>query len=211
MNTTRPDIAYAVNRLASYTANLSLQHVRVLKCILYYLSSTKDLSIVYRALPEQPSFFYGYTDASYGNVDKHKSITRYVFLTGNGAITWSSRKQFSVMLSSMEAKYVTLSEAACKACWLRSLYGELGLLQGEVPMLIQGDNKGLIAMVKNLQFHKRSKHIEICWHWVHNLVQDGKICIESIHDPEQVADILTKPLPCPKHQKHTADMGLVSV
>jgi hypothetical protein len=135
-NATRPDIAYAVNRLASYTTNPSLQHVGVLKRILRYLSGTKDLGIVYRALPEQPSFFYGYADASYGNADKHKSITGYVFLARNGAITWSSRKQLSVALSSMEAEYVTLSEAVHEACWLRSLYGKLGLLQGEVPTLI---------------------------------------------------------------------------
>jgi hypothetical protein len=153
-NATRPDIAYAVNRLVSYTANLSLQHVRALKCILRYLSGTKHLGIVYRALPEQPSFFFGYVDASYGNMDGCKSISGYIFLARNGAITWSSRKQISIALSSTEAKYVALSEAARKACWLRNLYGELRLLQAGVPTLIRGDNKGSIAMAKNPQFHK---------------------------------------------------------
>ena len=210
-NATRPDIAYAVNRLASYTANPSLQHIRALKRILRYLSGTQDLGIIYRALPQQPSFFYGYADASYGNADKRKSISGYIFLAGNGAITWSSRKQISVALSSTEAEYIALSEAAREACWLRNLYGELGLLQGEVPTLIRGDNKGSIAMAKNPQFLKRSKHIEIRWHWIRDLVQAGKICVESIHDPEQVADVLTKALPRPKHQKHTIAMGLVSV
>ena len=86
----------------------------------------------------------------------------------------------SVVLSLTKVEYVALSEAAREACWLRNLYGKLGLLQGEVPTLIRGDNKRLIAMAKNPQFHKRSKHIEIRWHWVSNLVQSGKICIESI-------------------------------
>ena len=211
VNTTRPDIAYAVNRLASYTANPSLQDVGALKCILRYLSGTRDLGIVYKALPQQPSFFYGYADASYGNADKRKSISGYIFLAGNGAITWSSRKQVSVALSSTEAEYVALSEAAREACWLRNLYGELGLLQGEIPTMIWGDNEGLIAMAKNLQFHKRSKHIEIRWHWVRDLVQASKICVESVRDPEQVADVLTKALPRPKHQKHTANMGLIPI
>jgi hypothetical protein len=144
-------------------------------------------------------------------MDGCKLITRYIFLAGNGAITWSLRKQISIALSSMEAKYVTLSEAAREACWLRNLYGKLGLLQVGVPMLIQGNNEGSIAMAKNPQFHKQSKHIEICWHWVCDLVQASKICIESIRDPEQMANVLTKALLHPKHQKHTADMGLVSV
>jgi hypothetical protein len=87
MNATRPDIAYTVNRLASYTANPSLQHVGVLKRILRYLAGTKAYRIIYKALPEQPSFFFGYADASYRNTDNHRSISRYVFLAGNGAIT----------------------------------------------------------------------------------------------------------------------------
>ena len=106
---------------------------------------------------------------------------------------------------------MALSEAAQEACWLRSLYSKLGLLQEEVPTLIQGDNEGSIAMAKNPQFHKHSKHIAIRWHWVHNLVQEGKIYVDSCRDPEQTADVLMKALPCLKHKKHTSDMGLVSV
>jgi len=127
----------------------------------------------------------------------------YVFLAGNGAITWSLQKQVSIALLSTEAEYIALAEAAQEAYWLKSLYGKLGLLQENVPTLIQGDNNGLIAMARNLQFHKCSKHIEICWHWVRNLVQEGKVFIDSCHDPEQMANILTKALLCPKHQKHT--------
>jgi len=210
-NVTRPDIAYVVNRLASYMANPSIQHVGALKRILWYLSGTKTQGIMYKAVPQEPSFFFGYADASYGNVDDRRSITGYVFLAGNGAITWCSRKQISIALSSTEAKYVALSEAAQEACWLRSLYSKLSLLQEEVPTLIRGDNEGSIAMAKNPQFHKRSKHIAIRWHWVRDLVQEGKIYVDSCRDPEQTVDVLMKALPCPKHKKHTSDMGLVSV
>ena len=145
-NVTRPDIAYAVNRLASYMANPSLQHIGALKCILRYLSSTKTHGIVYMALPQEPSFFFGYADASYRNADDRKSISRYVFLAGNGTTTWCSRKQVSIALSSTEAEYVPLSEAVREACWLRSLYSELGLLQEAVPTLIWGDNEALQEM-----------------------------------------------------------------
>jgi len=208
-NATRPDIAYAVNRLVAYTANPSLQHVGALKRILRYLLGTRDHAIVYKALPQEPDFFYGYADASYGNADNCRSISGYVFLAGNGAITWSSRKQVSIALSSTEAEYVALSKAAQEACWLKSLYGKLGLLQEDILMLIRGDNDRSIAMARNPQFHKRSKHIAIWWHWVCDLVQEGKVFIDSCHDPEQTANVLTKALPCPKHQKHTREMGLV--
>jgi len=144
-------------------------------------------------------------------MDDQRSITGYIFLARNGAITWCSRKQISITLLLTKAEYVALSKAAQEACWLRSLYSKLGLLQEAVPTLILGNNKGLIAMAKNLQFHKHSKHIVIHWHWVHDLVQEDKIHVDSCRDPEQTVDILMKALPCPKHKKHTSNMGLVSV
>jgi len=160
-------------------------------------------------LPKEPDFFYRYVDASYRNTDNRKSISGYVFLAGNGAITWSSRKQVSITLSSTKAEYVTLSEAAQEACWLKSLYSKLSLLQEDILTLIQGNNNGSIAMARNPQFHKCSKHIAIHWHWVCDLVQDGKVFINSCRDPEQTAAILMKALLKPKHQRHTCEMGLV--
>jgi hypothetical protein len=110
-------------------------------------------------------------------------------------------------LSSTEAEYVALSEAGREACWLRNLYEELGQSQ-EKPTLIKGDNDGSIAMARNPQFHKRSKHIATRWHWVRDAVEDQVIEIESCRDPQQTADILTKALARPKHQRHVKEMGL---
>jgi hypothetical protein len=110
-NATRPDIAFAVNRLASYTANPSLEHVGALKRILRYLSGTKSYGITYSATPTRTrstNLFHGYADAAFANVDKSKSTSGYVYLVGGSAITWMSKKQSVVALSS--------------TCWLRSLY-----------------------------------------------------------------------------------------
>jgi hypothetical protein len=123
-----PDICYTVNQLVAYTTNLSLHHTTALKCVLCYLSGTKSYRIIYQSLPHQSNFFYGYTDAAYGNADEYRSTTRYIFITGEGAITWSSKKQIATALSSTEAEYVALSKASCKAFWLRNVYDELGLL-----------------------------------------------------------------------------------
>ena len=66
-------------------------------------------------------------------------------------------------------------------------------------------------MAKNPQFHRRTNHVELRWHWVRNLVQDGIVNLKSCRDPDQTADILTKALPRPKHQKHVKELGLTAV
>lgn len=151
--------------------------------------------------------FMGYSDAAYANTDDYKSTSGYVFLAGGGAITWRSKKQTTIALSSTEAEYVALSEAGREACWLRNLYDEIGYKPPK-PTLIRGDNDGSIAMARNPQFHKRSKHIATQWHWVRDLVEEEVINIESCRDPEQTADVLMKALPKPKHMKHVGEMGL---
>ena len=198
-NAIRPDITYAVNKLSAYTANPSLQHVGAAKRILRYLKGTKNLAIKYSAeTPTQQqnsNSFYGYADAAYANMDDYKLTSGYVFIAGGGTITWRSKKQTTIALSSMEAEYVALSEAGREICWLRNLYQELGYTQ-EFPTLLKGDNDGSIAKACNPQFHKRSKHIATRWQWVCDLVQNKDIVIESCCNPEQTADILTKPLAC---------------
>jgi hypothetical protein len=207
---TRPDIAYAVNRLASYTANPSLQHHTALKRILRYLSGTKTHSITYKAVEDCPDFFHGYANAAYANADDYKLTSGYVFIAGEGTITWSSKKQISTTSSSTHAEYVALSEASHEVCWLRNLYNELGLLQEEVPTTIHGDNDGSVTMANNPQFHSHSKHIALRWHWIRKLVQENTIHMDTCRDPDQTADILTKALPRQKHVKHVAKMGLAS-
>jgi len=210
-NSTRPDIAFAVNRLAAYTANPSLQHVTALKRILRYLAGTKNLGITYSKTANNPdnNIFHGFADAAFANHDDHKSTSGYVFLAAGGAITWKSKKQTTIALSTTQAEYVALSEAAREACWLRNLFDELGYPQ-ENPTLIKGDNDGSISMAKNQQFHNRSKHIAIRWHWVRELIEQNLVTIENCRDPEQTADVLTKALACLKHNKHITEMGLAS-
>lgn len=210
---TRPDIAYAVNRLAAYTANPSLQHYTAAKRVLRYVKGTKHYGITYRndttrhVGPSDSNLFYGFSDAAFANTEDKRSISGYVFLANGGAITWGSKKQTAIALSSTEAEYVALSEASREAMWLRHLYGELGFIQKE-PILLLGDNDGSIAMTKNPQFHKRTKHVDIRWHWVRELVSDGLITISDCRDPQQTADILTKQLPRPKFTKHVGELGL---
>ena len=111
-------------------------------------------------------------DATYANTDDYKSTSRYLFLVASGVITWRSKKQTMIALSSTEAEYIALSEAGREACWLQNLYEEIGYIQ-ESPNIIKGNNDGANSMVHNPQIHKQSKHIATRWHWVHDLVQSG--------------------------------------
>ena len=200
---TRPNIAFAVNRLASYTENPSLKHYGAAKRLLRYIKETRDYGITYHTHanrhigPPDTNIVYGFSDAAFANTDDRKSTSGYVFMSNGGAITWRSKKQTTIALSSTEAEYVALSEAAREAMWLYQLYGELGYPQTN-PILILGDNNGSIAMAKNPEFHKRSKHVDIRWHWVRDLVNDGYVNIVDCRDPEQTADVLTKALTKPK-------------
>jgi hypothetical protein len=112
-----------------------------------------------------------------------------------------------ITLSSTEAEYVVLSEAAHEAKWLTSLYGELDY-QAQEPITLLGDNDGSIAIATNPQFHKRSKHIAIRFHWIRQQIQQKVLQIQSCRDPQQTADILTKALTPEKHNRHVTGLGL---
>jgi hypothetical protein len=209
-NCTRPDIAYAVNKLASYTANPSLQHYGALKRILRYLAGTKTHGITYCKPHDDAgtdNLFHGFADAAFANNDDMKSTGGYVFMASGGAITWKSKKQSVIALSTTESEYVALSEAGREAIWLRNLYGELGFPQS-TAVIIKGDNDGSVILSHNPQFHQRSKHIAIRHHWVRDLVSNQILDIQSCSDAEQTTDVLTKALPRPKHQRHMEEMGV---
>ena len=128
---TRPDITFAVNRLSAYTANPSMAHYSAAKRILRYLAGMKNLGIKYsrnKAYLELQGNnpFFGYADTTYANANEYYSTSGFVYLASGGAITWGSRKQSMITLSSTEAEYIALSKAMHDAKWLTSLYSELG-------------------------------------------------------------------------------------
>jgi hypothetical protein len=209
-NTTRPDIAYAVNRLASYMANPSMQHQTAAKHILRYLAGTKTHGITYTHTPDSDLSLIGYADAAHKNRDDAKSTTGYVFLASNGAITWRSGKQTVTALSSTEAEYIAFWEAGKEVSWLRNLYNELGLTQTE-PTPILCDNTSAIAIGQSPIYHKRTKHIDPKYHWVREKIEAGRFVAIECRDEDQTADILTKALFGPKHSRHTRDMSVLPV
>jgi hypothetical protein len=204
---TRPYIAFAVNRLAMYTANPDLHHWTAAKRILRYLSGTRNEGITYLAKGGVEGKLTGYSDASLASLDDMTSVSGYVFKAAGGAITWRSKKQTAVSLSSTEAEYMCLADAAREAAWLRNLYKELGF-EIDGPTTVFGDNQSALAIANNPQYHKRTKHFDIKSHYIREKVNDQSIVTEYCPTTEMTADIFTKPLAKPKFNQHKTELGV---
>ena len=129
-------------------------------------------------------------------------------MLANGVITWLSKRQVTVSLSTAEAEYVALCSATQEAIWLRRLLGELGWDQ-EKPTKIYEDNQGTIAMSKNPVNHSRTKHIDIKYHFVRDAVQNNIIELEYCQTEKMLADIMTKPLARGQFEMLRAKMGIL--
>ena len=203
---TRPDIAYAVSSVAKFCNQPTELHLTAAKSVLRYLKQTRDLSLTY--VKNTPEAIIGYSDADWaGDVKDRRSTSGNVFLLGGAAITWASKKQSSVALSTVEAEYMSLSVATHEAIWLRQLQEELGMKDAG-PTLIYEDNQGAISMAKNPVFHKRTKHIQIRYHFVREAVEDEVITLEYCRTSEMLADSFTKPLPHEQFERLRIGIGL---
>jgi hypothetical protein len=188
---TRPDIAFAVSIVSRFASNPDDTHWLAVQQIFRYLRGTIDHELVYSG---NLSPLVGYTDSDWaGDTDTRRSTSGYVFNLGSGAITWSSKRQPTISLSTCEAEYIGQTQATKEAVWLRKLLQELGHEQLQATVIF-GDNQGAIALAKNPQFHGRSKHIDIQWHYVREKVADNTVELQWTETSRQVADGLTKPL-----------------
>ena len=199
---TRPDIAYTVNRLASFTANPTLSHWNAAKWIMQCLKGTRNYGITYLRTKDPNDYVHGYSNASFTNYHDHTSISRYTFMKAGGVITWGSKKQNTISLSSTEAEYICMSDAVHDALWLQSLYSELGYTQLE-PTLVRGNNLSLLAITENLHYHKHTKHFDIKHHFIHDQIKTETIQIKYCPTGEMTADVFTKVLP---HQESEQEM-----
>ena len=206
---TRPDIAFAVNNLARFSSNPQKEHWTALKRILRYLKGTTNIGILYKQ--DGSDKCIGYSDADWaGDTSDRKSTSGYIFMLSGGPISWSSKKQKCVALSTAEAEYVALSGAAQECLWLRQLEAELGC-PPEGPTLIFEDNQSAIAMAKNPQFHGRAKHIDIRYHFIREQVASGTIKIEYCATKDMAADIMTKGLTREQHCKLREKAGMIEL
>jgi hypothetical protein len=204
MTGTRPDLAYAVSQLSQFNARPTSTHLTAAKRVLRYLKGHADLGITYG---DDDDSLNGYCDADWGANEDRKSISGYLFMLGGGAISWSSKKQSTVALSSTEAEYIALVQAAKESIWLQRLLGELGRTERDHRIMWE-DNQGAIALALNPEYHARTKHIDIQYHFIRECVENGRIKLEYIPTADQLADALTKIMPRNRHWELTEGMGM---
>lgn len=190
--TTRPEIAFAVNKLSQFLAAPTDVHFQAVKRVFRYLKGTHDLGLHLR--PCKKLQLITYTDADWAtNVDDRKSSGGFCVFLGDSLISWSSRKQRVVSRSSTESEYRALVDGAAEVCWLASLLKELGFSPSQ-PCVMKCDNLSARALTSNPVQHSRSKHIEIDVHFVHDLVLSGFLEIQHVSSSSQIADCLRKAL-----------------
>ena len=216
MIATRPDISFAVTALSQFSKNPGNSHWLSLKRLLKYLKGTMNFKLVYGAHNyDRPiekhsaeELITGFCDADWGsNIDDRRSITGYIFLFNGSAISWKSKKQPSVALSSVEAEYMSASQATREAVWLKRFLHELNIATDK-PISIACDSQGAIAVAKNPEYHARTKHIDIQHHYVREKVEDNTVAFHYTPTTEMIADILTKAVNKNQHEKLTSLMGL---
>jgi hypothetical protein len=189
---TRPDIAYSVGVLARFNKNPGMQHWKAVKHLFRYLKGTLDYRLTYSRTSPSSELFTTYSDADHGgNPDNGRSTSGYIVKMGNGAISWSSRLQGIVALSTTEAEYVAATSAGQEILWLRNLLGELGY-KFSSPSSLYIDNQSALSVAKNPEHHGRMKHLDLRLYWLRDEVEKGNINLIHLRTDEMPADIMTK-------------------
>lgn len=201
---TRPDITYVVSQLARYAENPGIAHWTALKCVFAYLKGTADFWLTLGGVEKTP--LLGYSDADGMSTEGRQAISGYAFLIG-GAVSWSSKRQDVVALSTSEAEYIALSHAIKEAIWLRNYLHEVWKIPLD-PTKVLSDNQSAIALAKDDRYHSRTKHIDIRFHFIRYHIEKGNVEVTYCPTEDMVADILTKALPSMKAKHFASCLGL---
>ncbi|CAA7020014.1 unnamed protein product [Microthlaspi erraticum] len=204
---TRPDISFAVGLVSRFMQSPRKPHLEAAKKILKYVKTTLGMGLMYKYNAKVS--LYGFTDADFGgDLDGRKSTSGFVFLCGDTSVSWCSKKQATVSLSTTEAEYKASTLAAQECIWLRRLLEDL-FEPINKPVAIYGDNQSAIKLANNPVFHARTKHIELEHHFIREKVLDGTIEALEVRSEDNVADIFTKSLPKGQFELLRSKLGMV--
>jgi hypothetical protein len=181
-------------------------HWSGVKRVLRYVKGTLNHGLKFT--DHENFHLYGYSDADWaGCTETRKSTSGQVFRLGNCTISWRSKKQSVVALSSTESEYIALSESAQEAVWMRDLLKGIGFGE-ESPTVLYEDNQGAIALAQNPKDHSRTKHIDIKFHYTREQIDNKTLEIRDCSTLDMLADTLTKGLPKPAFLKFRERMGI---
>ena len=206
---TRPDLSLAVGMLSQFMQSPTQDQWTAVKRILRYVKGTLDFGLQFTK--SEDFALHGFSDSDWAGCSaSRKSTSGQVFRLGDSTISWRSKKQPVIALSSTEAEYVALCEAAQETTWLRRLLHDIGFEQ-KSPTMVYEDNQGCIALGRNPKDHPRTKHIDVKFHYVRDVIERKKMDVTYCPTGDMVADTLTKSLAKPKFEKFRRMMGVVSV
>jgi hypothetical protein len=205
---TRADIAYTVGVLCRFMANPGVNHWKAVKHLFRYLAGTTDDWLTYAPDPSMPEPFVTFSDADHaGNPDNGCSTSGYVVKMGTGAVSWSSKLQSIVALSTTEAEFVAAVSAGQEAIWMRQFLGELGYAPAG-PALMLMDNQSAMQVAKNPEHHGCMKHLDLRFFWLRDEVTKHNLAVHYVPTADMAADILTKPLARVKVQRGRELLGI---
>jgi hypothetical protein len=201
---THPDITFTISTLSQFLDNLGEAHWDMVKHVFHYLAGTKDLQLTYGGKWHD---LIGYTDADGASQPHRHAILEHVFLIDGGAISWSSRKQELIMLSTAKAKYIMAMHAAKEAIWLHHLIRELFPNSFTLTTLFC-DNQAVLKLAINNNYCMWTKHIDIHYHFICQVINSKDIVIIYCPTDNMTVDILTKALSSWKATHHTMGLSL---
>lgn len=203
----RPDVALSVGLLGRKVSEPNNSDWNAAKRILQYLNGTKDLKLSYGSQNEWN--LVGYSDSDWaGDRRTRRSTTGFIFFYGGGPVSWMSKGQNSVALSSLEAEYNALSLACQEVMWLRRLLEELGEPETN-PTIVFEDNMGCLSFAKAERCSGRVKHIDTKRHFIRDLCEKKTVDLKYCSSEEMVADALTKPVGPAKLNKFLKRIELI--
>jgi len=204
---TKPDIAQVVGKLARMMSKPEQQHWELAKRVLRYLKGTAELGLRFSGgAVDQANVLYGYSDADWaGDPSSRRSTTGYVFLLNGAAVSWNSKLQPTVALSTAEAEYMAVCATMQEGLFLRQLLDDMGFKQSGMTVIYE-DNQGCIALSKNPITSSRSKHIDIKFHFVREQIRNGVFEVLFCPTEDMLADAFTKPMAPERHERLANEM-----
>ena len=188
---TRPDISHAVGTVSRYMHNPGKENWQAVKQILRYIQKTLNVGLIFKKDDMVDQHVVGYCDSDYaGDLDKRKSTTGYVFTLAKAPVSWKSTLQSTLTLSTTEAEYMAITEAVKEAIWLQGLLDDLGV--GQKQIIVFCDSQSAIHLAKNQVYHARTRHIDVRYHFVREIIEEGGVLVQKIKTDDNLADMLTK-------------------
>ncbi|XP_051127606.1 uncharacterized mitochondrial protein AtMg00810-like [Andrographis paniculata] len=207
LTASRPDITFCVGVCARFQSAPKESHLKAAKRILRYINGTSELGLWYSKRSSLD--LIGFTDSDWaGCCDDRKSTTGGCFYIGENLISWSSKKQSSIALSTAEAEYVAAGSCCAQLLWIKQMLKDYGI--EKESFVLWCDNTSAISISKNPVQHGRTKHIEIRYHFIRTLMEAEVCKLQHIGTNFQKADIFTKALDSERFEKLRRELGMCS-